>query len=89
MLVDTDNDMINTNSESFLDKICDDLANIGAFMSKNIPQTIIGNSFFKLYGKRCLQSPFLDVIDEKEVSSYVNSIKANSASGSTKFLLSL
>ena len=34
-----DNEMINTNSESFLDKLCDYFADIGASMSTNIPQT--------------------------------------------------
>ena len=48
-------------------------------MSKNIPQTT--NSSFKIYGKSCLQSFFLDTIDEEEVSSCISSIKTNSATG--------
>ena len=35
----------------------------------------------KIYGKSCLQSFFLDTIDEKEVSSCITSIKANPAPG--------
>ena len=72
-----DYEMITTSSESFLDKLCDYFANIGASTSKNIPKTT--NSCFKIYGKSCLQSFFLDTVDEEEVSSCISSIKTNSA----------
>ena len=53
-----DNEMINTNYESFLDKLCDYFANIGASMSKNIPQTT--DSSFKIDGKSCLQTQSIE-----------------------------
>ena len=49
-----DNEMINANSQIFLDKLCDYFANIGATMSKNVPNK--KNSVFKLHDKSYLQS---------------------------------
>ena len=60
-----DNEMINTNSQIFLDKLCDYFANIRATMSKNIPNE--KNSVLKIQCKSCLQSFTFQEIDEKEV----------------------
>ena len=49
-----DNEMINSKFPIFLDKLCDYFANIGATMSKNIPNE--KNSVFKIHDKSCSQS---------------------------------
>ena len=75
-----DNKMINTNSQIFLDKLYDYFANIGATMSKNIPNK--KNLIFKIHDISCLKSfPFQEV-DEEEVKFCINNIKVNSAPGS-------
>ena len=68
--------MINTNSQIFLDKLCDYFANIGATMSKNIPNK--KNFVFKIHDKSCLKSFAFQEIDEEEVNFRINNIKVNS-----------
>ena len=75
-----DNEMINTNSKIFLDKLCDYFANIGATMSKNIPNE--KDSVFKIHDKSCLQSFAYQDIDEEKVNFCINNIKVSSAPGS-------
>ena len=75
-----DNKMINTNSQIFLDKLCDYFANIGATMSKNIPNK--KNLVFKIHNKSCLKSFAFQEIDEEKVNFCINNIKVNSAPGS-------
>ena len=75
-----DNKMINTNSQIFLDKLCDYFANIGATMSKNIPNK--KNLVFKIHDKSCLKYFAFQEIDEEEVNFCINNIKVNSAPGS-------
>ena len=74
-----DNEMMNTNTQIFLDKLCDYFANIGATMSKNISNE--KNFIFKIRDKSCLQSFAFQEIDEK-VNFSINNIKVNSAPGS-------
>ena len=75
-----DNEMINTNSQTFLDKFYDYFVNIGATMSKNIPNEKV--TVFKIHNKSCLQSFAFQEMNEEEVNFCINNIKVNSASGS-------
>ena len=75
-----DNLLTDTNSQIFLDKSCNYFANIGASMSKSIPNT--KNSDFKIYSESCLQSFVFQEIEEQEINYCISSIKATSAPGS-------
>ena len=70
--------MVNTNSQVFLDSLCEYFANIGANISKNVPQ--ISNSF-KIFTNSCIQSFALLEICEEETSSCIDNIKSGSAQG--------
>ena len=48
-----ENQMIDTDSHVFLDKLCDYFANIGTNLANNIPQT---NNSFKIFTGSCVQS---------------------------------
>ena len=74
------NKMINTNSQIFLDKLCDYFINIEATMSKNTPNE--KNLVFKIHDKSCLKTFTFQEIDEEEVNFCINNIKVNSAPGS-------
>ena len=82
-----DNKMINTNSQIFLDKLCDYFANIGASMSKNIPNK--KNLVFKIHDKSCLKYFVFQEIDEEEVNFCINNIKINSTPKSNGIPLGL
>ena len=53
-------------------------ANIGANMSKNVPQK---SNSFKIFTYSCIQSFALPEICEKEVNSCIDNIKSSSAQG--------
>lgn len=77
--ISIDNVKTNTNSQIFLNKLCAYFANIGADMAKNIPQS---SNSFKFHDKSCMKSFVFQEIDEEEVSSHINNIKASSTPGS-------
>ena len=75
-----ENQMIDTDSHMFLDKLCEYFANIGTNLEHNIPQT--NNNSFKIFTGSCVQSFALQEICEKEVISCIDNVKCDSAPGS-------
>ena len=68
-----------TNSEAFLNKVCDYFANVGSLMGKNLPNQ--HNSGLKIHSKRSCQSFVFHGITEDEVKECINNIKNCSAPG--------
>ena len=71
--------MVDTDSQVFLDTLCEYFANIGANMAKNVPQN---SNSFKVFTNSCIQSFVLPEICEEEVNSCIDNIKSGSAQGS-------
>ena len=70
--------MVNTDSQVFLDTLCEYFANIGANTAKNVPQN---SNSFKIFTNSCIQSFVLPEICEEEVNSCTDNIKSGSAQG--------
>ena len=62
-----ENQMIDTDSHMFLDKLCEYFANIGINLASNIPQT--NNNSFKIFASSYVQSFALQEIHEEDVVS--------------------
>ena len=77
--VEINNHAYDTNSETFLDKVCNYFANVGSLMCKNLPNQ--HNSNLKIYFKRSYQSFAFHEITENEVNKCINNIKNYSAPG--------
>ena len=75
-----ENQMINTDSHVFLDKLWEYFANIGTNLANNIPQT--NNNSFKIFTNSCVQSFALQEICEEDVISCINNVKSDAAPGS-------
>ena len=75
-----DDQLVKTDSEIFLNKLCKYFANIDSTLCDNIP-LITKNGLSKIHNISCLQSFVLHKISENEVSSCINDIKTNSAHG--------
>ena len=73
------NQMLNADSQVFLDTLCEYFANIGANMAKNVPQN---SNSFKIFTNSCIQSFVFPEICEEEVNSCIDNIKSGSAQGS-------
>ena len=73
------NHVYDTNSEIFLNKVCNYFANVGSLMRKNLPNQ--HNSNLKIYSKRSCQSFAFHEITEDEVNKCINNIKNCSAPG--------
>ena len=69
----------NASSKSFLNKLCEFFANIGANMiSKNNQAS---SHQINIYNKRCMQSFVMHEISEDEVRTSINNVKAHTAHG--------
>ena len=69
----------NTSSKSFLNKLCELFANIGANMiSKNNQAS---SHQINIHSKRCMQSFVMHEISEDEVRTSINNVKAHTAHG--------
>ena len=79
-----ENQMMNTDSHVFLDKLCEYFTNIGTNLANNIPQT--NNNSFKNFTSSCEQSFALQEICEKDVISCIDNVKSDAAPGSDKIL---
>ena len=75
-----ENQMIHTDSHTFLDKLCEYFANIGTNLANNIPQT--NNNSFKIFTSSWVQSFALQEICEEDVISCIDNVKCDSAPGS-------
>ena len=67
-----ENQMINTDSPTFLDKLCEYFANIGANMARNVPKS---SNCFKLFSQSSKDSFVLQEISEEDVNSSIYKIK--------------
>ena len=79
-----------TNSGTFLNKLCDYFANIGANMSKSLLNTDKLDSKLVIHFKSCVQSFVFHEITEEEVTRYISTMKTHTAPGldgiSSKFV---
>ena len=71
--------MVNTETQVFLNTLCEYFANIDANMAKDVPQN---SNSFKIFTNSCIQSFALPEICEEEVNSCIDNIKSGSAQGS-------
>ena len=67
------NHVHDTNSKTFLNKLCNYFANAGSLMGKNLPNQ--HNSDLKIYSKRSCQKFAFHEITEDEVNECINNIK--------------
>ena len=77
--MEINNHVYDTNSETFLNKVCNYFANVGSLMGRNLPNQ--HNSDFKIYSKRSCQSFAFHEITENEVNECIYNIKNYSAPG--------
>ena len=82
-----DNKMINTNSQIFLDKLCDYFANIRATMSKNISNE--KNLVFKVHDKSCLNLLLFKKLMKKKLNFALIKSKSTQHQDQIEFLLGL
>ena len=79
-----------TNSGTFLNKLCDYFANIGANMSKSLLNTDKLDSKLVIHSKSCVQSFIFHEISEEEVTRYISTMKTHTSPGldgiSSKFV---
>ena len=76
-----DNEMINTNSQIFLDKLYDYVANLELLCQRIFQKKKILFLKFMIKAAYEVQSFAFQEIDEEEVNFYINNIKVNSAPG--------
>ena len=67
------NQMIKTDSPTFLDKVCEYFANIGANVARSVPKS--SNYCFKVFSQSSKESFVLQEIKEENVSSSIDKIK--------------
>ena len=79
-----ENQMVKTDSQVFLDNLCEYFANIEANMAKNVPPNIYS---FKLFTNSCIQSFAFPQLCEEEVNFCIDNIKSGSAQGSDEIPL--
>ena len=77
--MEINNHIYDTNSATFLNKICDCFANVGLLMGKNRPNQ--RKSDLKIYSKRCCQSFVFHEITKEKVNECINNIENYSAPG--------
>ena len=75
-----ENQIKDTDSHMFLDKLCEYFANIGTDLANNIPQA--NNNSFKIFTSSCVQSFALQEVCEEDVISCIDNVKCDSAPGS-------
>ena len=75
-----------TDSDEFLNRMCEYFAKVGSNLSKNNPSNI---SELKIFSKSIMQSFTLHEFTESEVSLAINDVKCNMAPGWMAFLLNL
>ena len=75
------NSLNETNSETFLNKLCDYFANIGANMSKSLLNTDKLDSKLVIHSKSCVQSFVFHEITEEEVTRYISTMKTHTSPG--------
>ena len=80
-----ENQVIDTDSDMFLDKLCEYFANIGINLANNVPQT--NNNSFKIFTRSCVHSFALQKICEEDVISCIDHVKCDSAPGSDEIPL--
>ena len=68
--------MIKTDSPTFLDKLCEYFANIGANMARNVPKS---SNCFKLFSQSSKESFVFQEISEEDVNSSIDKIKIASS----------
>ena len=73
--------MIKTDSPTFLDKLCEYFANIGANMTRNVPKS---SNCFKVFSQSSKDSFVLQEISEEDVNSSIDKIKIASSEGIDK-----
>ena len=71
--MEINNHVYDTNSETFLNNVCNYFANVGSLMAKNLPNQ--HNSYLKIYSKRSCRSFSFHEITENEVNECINNIK--------------
>ena len=64
--------MIKTDSPTFLDKLSEHFANIGANMARNVPKS---SNCFKVFSQSNKESFVLQEISEEDVNSSIHKIK--------------
>jgi len=79
LTMEINNQVYDTNSDIFLNILCDYFASIGSLISKNV--TNQHNSYLEINSKRICQSFVFHKITEDEVNSCINNIKTYSAPG--------
>ena len=67
-----------TDSDEFLNRMCEYFAKVGSSLSKNDPSNI---SELKIFSKSIMQSFTLHEFTESEVSLAINDVKCNTAPG--------
>ena len=72
-----ENQIVNTDSQVFLNKLCEYFAHTRTNLANNIPQT---NNSFKIFTSSCVQSFALQEIC-KDVISCIDNVKSDTASG--------
>lgn len=70
---------LKTDSESFLNQMCDYFANIGSVLANKVPNT--SNSEFKIFAKSPVHSFVLNEVTENEVSNSIDNLKFRSSPG--------
>ena len=88
--IEIDKTSYETNSITFLNKLCEYFANIGANMSKSLLNTDKLDSKLVIHSKSCVQSFVFYEITEEEVTRYISTMKTHTSPGldgiSSKFV---